>query len=69
MGRDLKILSRNLDSKWSKYLQGDMGWFEDYKKCDSFYEYHNYMEDRNRLLDEIIAWQQDQKTNRINEHE
>ncbi len=59
--RDLKILSRNLDSKWSKYLQGDMGWFEDYKKCDSFYEYHNYMEDRNRLLDEIIAWQKDKK--------
>ena len=67
--RDLKILSRNLDSKWSKYLQGDMGGFEDYKKCDSFYEYHNYMEDRNRLLDEIIAWQQDQKINRINDHE
>ena len=60
--RDLIILSRNLDSKWSKYLQGDMNWLEDYKKCSSFYEYHNYMEGRNRLLDEIIAWQQEQKT-------
>ena len=60
--RDLKILARNLDSKWSKYLQGDMSWFEDYKKCGSFYEYHNYMDERNKLLDEIIAWQQEQKT-------
>ena len=60
--RDLIILSRNLDSKWSKYLQGDLSWLEDYKKCSSFYVYHNYMEERNRLLDEIIAWQQEQKT-------
>lgn len=30
--------------------------------CDSFYEDHYYMEERNRLLDEIIAWQQEQKT-------
>lgn len=59
--RDLIILSRNLDNKWSKYLQGDMSWFEDYKKCSSFYEYRNFMEERNRLLDEIIAWQQEQK--------
>ncbi len=58
------ILSRNLDSKWSKYLQGDMSWFEDYKKCSSFYEYHNYMEERNKLLDEIIAWQQEQKNSK-----
>ncbi|MCR4671154.1 MAG: hypothetical protein K5643_08185 [Saccharofermentans sp.] len=58
---DLIILSRNLDSKWSKYLQGDMSWLEDYKKCSSYYEYHNYMEDRNKRLDEIIAWQQEQR--------
>ena len=60
--RDLIILSRNLDSKWSKYLQGDLSWLEDYKKCSSFHVYQNYMEERNRLLDEIIAWQQEQKT-------
>ena len=29
--------------------------------CDSFYEYQNYMDERDRLLDEIIAWQQEQK--------
>ena len=60
--RDFIILSRNLNSKWSNYLQGDMSWLEDYKKCDSFYVYQNYMDERNRLLDEIIAWQQEQKT-------
>ncbi len=38
-----------------------MSWSEDYKKCSSFYEDHYYMEERNRLLDEIIAWQQEQK--------
>ena len=59
---DLIILSRNLDSKWSKFLQGDMSWLEDYKKHSSFYEFHCYMEKRNKLLDEIIAWQQEQQT-------
>ena len=29
--------------------------------CDSFYEYQTYMDERDRLLDEIIAWQQEQK--------
>ena len=42
-------------------MQGDMSWLEDYKKCSSYYEYHNYMEDRNKRLDEIIAWQQEQR--------
>ena len=59
---DLIIISRNLDSKWSKYLQGDMSWLEDYKKHSSYYEYHNYLEERNKNLDEIVAWQQEQKT-------
>ena len=59
---ELTIFARGLDSKWSNLLRGDMRWFEDYKKCGSFYEYHNYMDERNKLLDEIIAWQQEQKT-------
>ena len=62
---DLIILSRNLDRRWSGLVKGDMGWLEDYKRSSSFYEYHCYMEERNKHLDEIIEWQQSLRTMKI----
>ena len=53
----LTVIARGLDSKWSSLLQGDMSWFEGYKRSRWFSERHNYVEERNKILDEIVAWQ------------
>jgi hypothetical protein len=55
---ELIILSRGLDSKWSSLLEGDMSWFEGFKNSPWCHERHCYIEERNKILDEIIAWQQ-----------
>ena len=55
------MVSRGLDSKWSDLLNGDMSWFEDSKKTSFYYELKVGNEDRNKILDEIIAWQQAQR--------
>lgn len=57
---ELIILSRGLDSKWSSLLEGDMSWFEGFKRSPWCHEHHYYIEDRNKILDEIITWQQGQ---------
>ncbi|MBO4767203.1 MAG: hypothetical protein J5532_07885 [Lachnospiraceae bacterium] len=57
---ELTIFARGLDSKWSNLLRGDMRWFEDYKKSGWYYKEHYYIEIRNRILDEILDWQQSQ---------
>ncbi|MBO7450320.1 MAG: DUF3592 domain-containing protein [Clostridiales bacterium] len=57
---ELIIIARGLDSKWSDLLKGDMGWFEDYKKSVWFHDINIHLEERNKILDEIIAWQQAQ---------
>lgn len=57
----LTIIARGLDSKWSGLLRGDMSWFEKYKNSAWFYEDHFHIEERDQILDEIIAWQQAQK--------
>ena len=54
------VISRGLDSKWSSLLEGDMSWFEGFKRSPWCHEQHFYIEDRNRILDEIITWQQGQ---------
>lgn len=56
----LIILSRGLDSKWSSLLEGDMSWFEGFKRSPWCHENHFYIEVRNKILDEIITWQQGQ---------
>ena len=53
----LTVIARGLDSKWSSLLEGDMSWFEGYKRSRWFSERHNYVEERNKILDEIVAWQ------------
>lgn len=60
ISNQLTILSRGLESKWSSLLEGDMSWFEGFKNSPWCNERHNYVEERNKILDEIIAWQQDQ---------
>ena len=57
---ELIILSRGLDSKWSSLLEGDMSWFDGFKRSPWCHERHCYIEERNKILDEIIAWQQGQ---------
>ena len=57
---ELILISRGLDSKWSSVLQGDMSWLEKYKRSAWCHEQHFNIEERNKILDEIIAWQQDQ---------
>lgn len=57
---ELILISRGLDSKWSSVLQGDMSWFEGFKRSGWCHEQHFYIEERNKILDEIIAWQQGQ---------
>ena len=57
----LTMVSRGLDSKWSDLLNGDMNWFEDFKKTSFYYELKVGLEYRNKILEEIIAWQQAQK--------
>ena len=57
---DLTIVSRGLDSKWSKFLEGDMGWYEDFKKTVFYRESPVYAELRSKILEEILAWQQGQ---------
>lgn len=57
---ELILISRGLDSKWSSVLQGDMSWFEGFKRSPWCHENHFYIEVRNKILDEIITWQQGQ---------
>ena len=57
---ELTVIARGLESKWSSLLDGDMSWFEHYK-CSSWYsERQCFIEERNKILDEIVAWQQGQ---------
>lgn len=56
----LTVAARGLDSKWSGLLKGDMSWFEDFKKTAFYYELKMRDEKRNKILDEIIAWQRAQ---------
>lgn len=37
---------------------GDMSWFEGFKRSCWCHEQHFYIDERNKILDEIIAWQQ-----------
>ena len=55
---ELMVMSRGLDSKWSGFLNGDMSWFEGFKRSCWCHEQHFYIDERNKILDEIIAWQQ-----------
>lgn len=55
---ELMVMSRGLDSKWSGFLNGDMSWFEGFKMSCWCHEQHFYIDERNKILDEIIAWQQ-----------
>lgn len=55
---ELLLIARGLDSKWSSVLEGDMSWFEEFKRSCWCHEQHFYIEERNKILDEIIAWQQ-----------
>ncbi len=54
---DLAIIARGLDSKWSSFLEGDMSWLKDFKLKYGYDEYHCYIDERNRILDEIHNWQ------------
>lgn len=55
---ELMVMSRGLDSKWSGFLNGDISWFEGFKRSCWCHEQHFYIDERNKILDEIIAWQQ-----------
>lgn len=55
---ELLLIAHGLDSKWSSVLEGDMSWFEEFKRSCWCHEQHFYIEERNKILDEIIAWQQ-----------
>ena len=57
---ELIIISHGLDSKWSDLLNGDMSWYEDFKKTSFYHELTIYSEERNQILGEIFAWQQGQ---------
>lgn len=58
IGNELTVIARGLDSKWSDFLKGDMSWLEGFKRSCWCHERHCYLEERNKILDEIMAWQQ-----------